>query len=117
MSAPGVFPRSVTDYNWSASPLGAPEGWPLPLRVAADLLFAHPLPALLAWGQAPFVLFNEAYGELAGPAYGGVPGGGVPPVLPPPLAAARDALERAWRGEPAVQHDAALVFVRAGGRT
>jgi CheY-like chemotaxis protein len=116
MSAPGVFPRSVTDYDWSASRLGPPDGWPLPLRIAADLLFAHPLPALLAWGQAPCVLFNAAYAELAGPGYGRVPGGGVPPVMPPPLAAGSDALERALQGTPAVQHDAALAFVRAGGR-
>ncbi|MGZ5182655.1 MAG: response regulator [Ramlibacter sp.] len=116
MSASGAFPRSVTDYDWSATRVGPPESWALPLRIAADLLFANPLPALLAWGPAPYILFNEAYGELAGPGYGRVPGGGVPPVMPPPLAAARDALDRAWRGTPAVQHDTALAFVRPGER-
>ena len=116
MSASGAFPHSVTDYDWSATRLGPPEGWPLPLRIAADLLFANPLPALLAWGPAPYILVNEAYGELAGPAYGRVPGGAVPPVMPPPFAAARDALDRAWQGTPTVQHDTALAFVRPGGR-
>jgi CheY-like chemotaxis protein len=116
MSAPGASLRSVTDYDWSSSRLGAPGEWPLPLRIAADLLFASPLPALLAWGQAPYILFNEAYAELAGPGYGRVPGGGVPPVMPPPLAMAREAVERAWQGELMVQHDVALAFVRAGGR-
>jgi CheY-like chemotaxis protein len=116
MSASGTFPRSVTDFDWSSSPLGTPDGWPLPLRIAADLLFANPLPALLAWGEAPFILFNEAYGELAGPAYGRLPGGGVPPVMPPPLAAARDEAARAWQGAPAMRQDVALAFVRAGGR-
>ncbi|MGZ5198445.1 MAG: response regulator [Telluria sp.] len=117
MSASGAYPHSVTDYDWSSSPLGPPDGWPLPLRVAADLLLASPLPALLAWSPAPYVLFNEAYAELAGPGYGRVPGGGVPPVMPPPLAVARDALDRAWQGAPAVQHDAAFTFVRPGGRS
>jgi CheY-like chemotaxis protein len=117
MSASGAFPRSVTDYDWSTSRVGPPESWPLPLRIAADLLFANPLPALLAWGPAPYILFNEAYGELAGPGYGRIPGGSVPPVMPPPLAAAREALDRAWQGAPAVQHDTALSFVRPGGRT
>ncbi|MCS0807969.1 response regulator [Massilia agilis] len=116
MATSGATARSVTDYDWSSTRLGSPDAWPLPLRVAADLLFNSPLPALLAWGREPVVVFNEAYGALAGPGYGRAPGGNVPPVMPPPLAVAREAMERALRGEPAVQPRAALVFVRAGGR-
>lgn len=116
MHASGFPLLSASDCDWSASPLGAPDGWPLPLRIAADLLLAHPLPALLAWGEAPVVLFNAAYAELAGPGYGKVPGGTVPPVMPPPLAAAREALASARHGQPACARDAALAFVRRGGR-
>jgi CheY-like chemotaxis protein len=107
--------RSATDFDWSATRLGAPDSWPLPLRAAADLLLNNPMPMLLAWGDGPFVLFNHAYGELAGPAYGKAPGGSVPAVMPPPLAAARDALARAWRGEAAVAPAQEMSFVRAGG--
>jgi CheY-like chemotaxis protein len=116
MPAPGTLPRSVPDYDWSGTGLGEPASWPLPLRVCADLLLNSPVPALLAWGEGPLVVFNEAYGEMAGPAYGRVPGGSVPPVLPPPMAAADDAVGRAWRGEAAVQRDVAMTFVRPGGR-
>ncbi|GAB3458581.1 hypothetical protein GCM10027321_14420 [Massilia terrae] len=116
MYATGPSPLSVSDYDWLASQLGAPDAWPLPLRIAADLLLGSPLPALLAWGEAPVVLFNAAYAELAGPGYGKVPGGTVPPVMPPPLAAARDALATARQGKPSCVHDVALAFVRAGGR-
>jgi CheY-like chemotaxis protein len=70
--------------------------------MAADLLFNLPLPALLVWGRDMTVLFNDAYGALAGAGYGKVPGGNVPPVMPPPLAAAGDELERAWNGEAAI---------------
>jgi CheY-like chemotaxis protein len=113
----GAIARAATDYDWSGSPLGMPDGWPLALRVAADLLLNNPQPMLLAWNPGPLVIFNEAYGALAGPGYGKVPGGKVPPVLPPPLAAARDAVDSAWRGQSAVAQDVALAFVRAGGRT
>jgi CheY-like chemotaxis protein len=116
MHATGSSLPSVSDYDWSASQLGAPDGWPLPLRIAADLLLGSPLPALLAWGDAPLVLFNEAYGELAGPGYGRVPGGTVPAVMPPPLVAAREALAAARGGAPARLSDVALAFVQAGGR-
>ena len=93
--------RSAASYDWSASALGEAARWPLALRVSADLLLNAPLPALLVWERDMVLLFNEAYGALAGPGYGRVPGGNVPPVMPPPLAAAGDALERAWNGEPA----------------
>jgi CheY-like chemotaxis protein len=115
MTAPGKSARSVASYDWSATHLGDPAAWPYPLRFAADLLLNTPLPMLLVWGADPVLVFNEAYGELAGPAYGRVPGGSVPPVLPPPLASGRAALERAWKGEPALEPSARLSFARAGG--
>jgi CheY-like chemotaxis protein len=108
--------RSVSDYDWSATRLGDPAGWGPSLRNTVDLLLNCPLPALLAWGPAPLVVFNEGYAAMAGPAYGRVPGGGVPPVMPPPLAAAGAAIEQARGGQAGVHQRATLAFVRAGGR-
>jgi CheY-like chemotaxis protein len=81
--------------------------------MAADLLFNLPLPALMVWGRDMTVLFNDAYGALAGPGYGKVPGGSIPPVMPPPLAAAPDELERAWNGEAAVASARSFGFARS----
>ncbi|KLU38224.1 hypothetical protein AB595_04140 [Massilia sp. WF1] len=106
----GQSARSSSSFDWSASRLGEPGQWPAPLRMAADLMFNLPLPALLVWGRGMTVLFNEAYGALAGPGYGKVPGGSVPPVMPPPLAAAASELERAWNGEAAIAAGRSLAF-------
>jgi len=99
MLPPGKSARTVSDYDWSATALGEPAGWPQPLRLAADLMFNLPLPMLLQWGPQSIVLCNEAYAELAGPGFARVPGGSAPAVLPPPFAASEDALARARRGE------------------
>lgn len=115
MPAPGKSARSTASYDWSAATLGDPAHWPSPLRLAADLLLNCPLPMLLAWGRDTRVVFNEAYAELAGPGYGRAPGGSAPPLLPPPLAAARAACERAWAGEAALEPGVALSFLRAAG--
>jgi CheY-like chemotaxis protein len=115
MSAPGKSARSVATYDWSTTHLGNPSDWPPPLRLAADLLLNTPLPMLLVWGADSVLVFNEAYAELAGPAYGRVPGGSAPAVLPPPLAAGRAALARAWKGEPVLQPSARLSFTRPDG--
>lgn len=107
--------RSTASYDWSATALGDVAHWPLPLRLSSDLLLNSPLPTLLVWGSETILVFNEAYGALAGPGYGRVPGGSVPPVLPPPLASAGKALDAAWRGDAVVMQDAALTFRRLDG--
>jgi CheY-like chemotaxis protein len=99
MFASGKSARTASSYDWSASALGDPAQWPQPLRLAADLMFNTPLPMLLSWGEQLIVVCNEAYGALAGPGVSRVPGGSVPAVLPPPFAAAGDALARAQGGE------------------
>ncbi|MGJ7916260.1 response regulator [Massilia sp. LXY-6] len=113
MTQTGQPARSSSSFDWSATRLGEPGQWPWPLRMAADLLFNLPLPALLVWGRGMTVFFNDAYGALAGPGYGKVPGGSVPPVMPPPLAAAPEELERAWNGEAAIARARAFGFAGA----
>lgn len=115
MMSSGKSAISSSAFDWSASRLGDPSAWPHALRLAADLLFNTPLPMLLVWGGEMTVLFNESYAALAGPAYGKLPGGNVPPVMPPPLAGAGDALQRAWQGEPAIAPAVDLQFAGAGG--
>jgi len=115
MLHPGRSAHSSSSYDWSASRLGDPQQWPQALRLAADVMFNTPLPLLLVWGRDMTVLFNDAYAALAGPAYGRVPGGSVPPVMPPPLAVAGDELQRAWRGEAAYVPDRNLMFAGSEG--
>ncbi len=115
MLHPGRSAHSSSSYDWSASRLGEPQQWPQALRLAADVMFNTPLPLLLVWGRDMTVLFNDAYGALAGPAYGRVPGGSVPPVMPPPLAVAGDELQRAWNGDTAYAPDRNLMFAGSAG--
>jgi CheY-like chemotaxis protein len=110
MLATGKSAFTSSTYDWSASRLGAPSGWPLPLRLAADLVLNMPVPMLLVWGRDLTVVCNEAYAALAGPAHGRAPGGNVPSIMPPPLAAAAAELERAWNGEAAVAPGRVLAF-------
>jgi CheY-like chemotaxis protein len=110
MLAPGKSAFTSSTYDWSASRLGAPAGWPMALRLSADLVLNMPVPMLLVWGRDLTVIFNEAYAELAGAGHGRAPGGNVPSIMPPPLAAAAAELERAWNGEAVVAAGRTLAF-------
>lgn len=110
MSFPGLSPRSSTSYDWSASDLGNPTAWPHALRLGADVLFNAPVPGLLVWGPESRVFYNDAYAVLAGDGASRAPGGKVPPLWPAPLAAARDALQQARAGEPAIASGYTLPF-------
>jgi len=115
MSESTLSPRSAASYDWSASVLGDPAGWPAPLRVAADVVLNSPLPGLLVWGRETVLVFNEAYAALAGLGAGRVPGGSVPSVLPPPLSSAGSALQQAWSGQPALVAGALPAFRSVDG--
>lgn len=108
-------PCNAASYDWSSSQLGDLAHWPLTLRVAADVLLNLTQPALLVWGKETITIFNEAYADLAGPALSRVPGGTVPPILPPPLAAAGQALQQAWQGLPQSLPNQRLTYRAASG--
>lgn len=59
----GALMRSL---NWSASPLGAPEMWPLSLRTVVALLLSSQFPMFVAWGEELGFLYNDAYAEILG---------------------------------------------------
>jgi PAS domain S-box-containing protein len=51
-------------HDWSASPLGPPEGWPQSLRSVVGLLLNSKFPMFVAWGEELGFLYNDAYAEI-----------------------------------------------------
>jgi CheY-like chemotaxis protein len=80
-------------FDWQATALGAHAAWPNSLRVCVDIMMNTPLPMLLAWGEAPVVLINDAYAGLSGQS---VP---LASADTPLLAACADGMARARGGE------------------
>jgi PAS domain S-box-containing protein len=54
-------------FNWSASPLGAPEIWPQSLRTAVRLLLNTNHPMFIWWGPHLIQFYNDAYRRTLGP--------------------------------------------------
>lgn len=83
----------------SDSAAGPAEHWPLPLRLAVNIMQNTPLPMLLMWGRQQLMLYNTSYARLAGLPEERVPGGTVPVVLPAAWSWNPAVLELAWAGE------------------
>jgi PAS domain S-box-containing protein len=54
-------------YDWAASPLGAPQGWPQSLRTALRILLNTNHPMFIWWGPELIQFYNDAYRQTMGP--------------------------------------------------
>jgi PAS domain S-box-containing protein len=54
-------------YDWSASPLGPPEGWPQSLRTTLRILLNSNHPMFIWWGEGLIQFYNDAYRQTMGP--------------------------------------------------
>ena len=63
-SSGGAMGLALWDFDWSATPLGEPAGWPQPLKTLVGVLLAADQPMFLAWGPEKTLLYNDAYAPL-----------------------------------------------------
>ena len=52
--------------DWSATPLGPPEGWPEALRAAVGICMNSRFPMFVWWGDALVNIYNDAYAPVLG---------------------------------------------------
>lgn len=58
--------QRIVDHDWSGSPLGPPETWPLSLRTLLNLMLSSRFPMFAAWGPDLVFLYNDAYAPMLG---------------------------------------------------
>ncbi|RRA50096.1 PAS domain S-box protein [Acidipila sp. EB88] len=56
----GLMPEMVRQFRWEQTPLGAIEHWSPTLVASVNQMLFSPTPAILAWGDALVMLYNEA---------------------------------------------------------
>lgn len=62
----GAVGAAIRAVDWSATPLGAPATWPLPLRSAVELCLGTRFPVLVTWGPDLTMIYNDGYREILG---------------------------------------------------
>jgi two-component system sensor kinase FixL len=63
---PGDCAREIGAANWSATPLGPPEGWPRSLHNLLFMTLSSAAPKLLLWSRNLIAFPNDAYLEFLG---------------------------------------------------
>lgn len=54
-------------FDWAATPLGPPQGWPVTLRSAVRILLTSRHPMFIWWGPELIQFYNDAYRQTMGP--------------------------------------------------
>ncbi|MGY2292505.1 ATP-binding protein [Pseudomonas sp. SDO528_S397] len=62
----GDMARRIRAFDWAGTELGPIDHWPVSLTSAVQMLLASPLPIVMLWGPAGYMIYNDAYSVFAG---------------------------------------------------
>ncbi len=65
LSGGGEAGALIRSFDWAATPLGAPEAWPEPLRTALAVCLNSTIPSAVYWGRDFITLYNDAWAQQA----------------------------------------------------
>jgi hypothetical protein len=57
----GEMGKLTRNFNWSLTPVGAPEQWPQSLRTIVAMVLSYRFPMFLWWGEELIQFYNDAY--------------------------------------------------------
>ncbi len=101
-------------FDWSASPLGPPSGWPQPLKTLMSVVLGSNQPMFVVWGPEGTLLYNEAYGEILASKHPSAIGQPFLEVWSEIEADLIPIVTQAYRGEPVHMNDIELHMERRG---
>ncbi len=101
-------------HDWHTSSLGAPEGWPPPLRTAVEMMLHSSFPMFIAWGPQLAFLHNDAYIPILGERHPCAPGLPFAEVWPEAWPELQPLVERTMAGEAVFFEDLELSLLRNG---
>ncbi len=66
LSGGGDLGRLIREFDWSATPLGAPSTWPQNLRMALRIMLTSRQPIWIGWGRELIYFYNDPYKSIIG---------------------------------------------------
>jgi len=56
----------IRAFDWGTTELGDIDSWPRSLSSTVQMMLASPLPMVMLWGRAGYMIYNDAYSVFAG---------------------------------------------------
>jgi PAS domain S-box-containing protein len=66
LGAGGEMAEMIYRHRWEETPLGQPQGWPAPLRVALGICLNSSFPMAIYWGEDLRLLYNDGWAPIPG---------------------------------------------------
>lgn len=114
LSGGGAMGTLIRAHDWSASPLGVPEGWAQPLKTLVGVMLTSNQPMFVAWGPSRALLYNDMYAEILGRKHPGALGQPFHQVWSEIWDEIEPIMARCYAGEPIQMDDILLVMHRHG---
>jgi len=110
----GEMGELIRSMDWSATPLGAPSGWPQSLRTSVSLCLSSTFPILVCWGPDDIQIYNDAYRPICGDLHPAAMGAPFKVVWASALPVVGEAFELAHQGSGAYIRDQQMFLDRSG---
>lgn len=62
----GEMAQRIRAFDWSTTDLGSIDSWSTSLTCAVQMLLASPVPMVMLWGRAGYMIYNDSYSVFAG---------------------------------------------------
>ncbi|WP_077046109.1 PAS domain-containing sensor histidine kinase [Pseudomonas sp. KK4] len=62
----GEMAERIRAFDWGTTELGNIDSWPRSLSSTVQMMLASPLPMVMLWGRAGYMIYNDAYSVFAG---------------------------------------------------
>ncbi len=106
----------IAAHDWSLTPLGPVNAWPVALRTLVDVMLGSNQPMFIAWGPERLLLYNDAYAEILASKHPAAMGCDFLKVWHEIRADLEPMVAQAYRGEAVHMDDIELWMERKGFR-
>ncbi|ROM34291.1 hybrid sensor histidine kinase/response regulator [Pseudomonas poae] len=62
----GEMARRIRLFDWSTTDLGPIDSWSTSLACTVQMMLASPVPMVMLWGRAGYMIYNDSYSVFAG---------------------------------------------------
>ncbi|TDK34519.1 sensor histidine kinase [Rhizobium deserti] len=62
----GEVGKLIRSFDWTATPLGPVQGWPVALKTTVSTILASRFPAAIVWGPELTTIYNDAFKPILG---------------------------------------------------